>query len=101
MRVLRFGADNNNVLQLLLQPVLSFSDLFVFPNVMHELNLTDGSFPAETTTTTVNCRTETIIGEFTGDQAQRLPQWFSLHVQTAEEEYQGQSLKVTQGKHLH
>lgn len=31
----------------------------------------------------------------------RLPQWFSLHVQTAKEKYQGQSFKVPQGKHLH
>lgn len=52
--MLWFGADNNNALQLLLKPVLSFSNLFVFPDVMHELNLTDGSFSAETTDPTVN-----------------------------------------------
>lgn len=68
--MLRFGADNNNVLQLLLKPVLPFSNLFVFPNVMHELNLTDGSFSAETTTTTaVKSTTETIVSEFIGDRA--------------------------------
>lgn len=68
---------------------------------MHELNLTDGSFSAETTNTTVNSRITTILSEFVHDQEQNLPQWFSLNVQTAEEKYQRQSFKVPQGKHFH
>lgn len=42
LSIFQFGTGDNNVLQLLLKPVLSLSHLFVFLYIMHELHLTDG-----------------------------------------------------------
>lgn len=38
----QFAVGDHNVLELLLQPVLSLPDLLVFLHIMHELHLTDG-----------------------------------------------------------
>lgn len=49
--MLWFRAGHNNSLQLFLKPILSFSYLFVFSDIVHKLHLTDSPLSAQTENT--------------------------------------------------